>query len=185
MKNIILLLLIVLVSSCGIRKKMVSSNAVIEQKTKVETSLTDRIKILVDTTKSDELEVTYSKTEYYPRVHPSEISDSTQKNVSPDQTLPAIKSVETFTVREKTEKKGIAAVEQNTAQKTAQTDTTRIVQQETATREPGKDPKRFRYIFWTVFLIVISAAVFFLVKKKDKIPAVRSVLSWIRGILKI
>lgn len=146
----------------------------------------------VDSTKTEGVEVTYTKIEFFPPepTDRKEKPDTTQtggqskpvadtpKNrpKEPKEKRPpdtgrygAIKSIETFTVKQKTEAAGVTQEEQKT--KTAKTEevNTDTDKETDITEKPAADPYRWRYIFG---ILVLLAVAFFLLRKTKVFTAV-------------
>lgn len=141
----------------------------------------------IDSTKTEGVEVIYTKIEFFPPEPtdrkekpdttqtggPSKPVADTPKNrpKEPKEKQPpdtgrqgAIKSIETFTVKQKTEAAGVTREEQKT--KTAKTEevNTDTDKETDITEKPAADPYRWRYIFG--ILVLLAVAFFFLRKTK-------------------
>lgn len=141
----------------------------------------------VDSTKTESVEVTYTKIEFFRRnpilcrqsrvlrrrvARLSPVAD-TPKNRPKEQKEKqppdngrqgAIKSIETFTVRQKTEAAGVTQEEQKTETTKTEEVNTDTDRDTDITEKPAADPYRWRYIFG--ILVLLAVAFFFLRKTK-------------------
>lgn len=170
------------------------------------TEVLKEISAFIDTTKTSETEIIYTKVEYF---EPTENTTSTvaenetvettaivQEDTSPtivknatteitqekpltlkNKPAGAIKSITQVNIRKKDEARGIAV-------KTAQMDSVATTQKteeiktsEKIDEKPTRDPYRWRYIFWTVLIIAVIVLVLFFYKKFNKIKNVFSIIS--------
>jgi len=118
--------------------------------------------IFVDTSKTSNGEVTYTRIEFY---HPEPIE--------PDQVPVAlgevpvhgpVKSIETLIIKSNTEEKGITEnqnIEEAVKETNINNDTEKF---EATAKEPAKDPYRYRYIFGILVIIIVVAGFFWLRK---------------------
>lgn len=169
------------------------------------TEVLKEISAFIDTTKTSETEIIYTKIEYFeptenatPPVAENETVETTaivQEDTSPtivknateitqekpltlkNKPAGAIKSITQVNIRKKDEARGIAV-------KMAQTDSMAIVQKteevtidEAIQEKPTKDPYRWRYIFFTVLIFTITLFILFFYKKFNKIKNVFSIIS--------
>lgn len=141
----------------------------------------------VDSTKTEGIEVTYTKIEFFPPEPdtrqtkpdtmqaggPSNPVADTPKNQpkEPKEKQPpdtgrqgAIKSIETFTVKQKTEATGVTQEEQKTETSKTEEVNTDTDKASDITEKPAADPYRWRYIFG--ILLLLAVAFFFLRKTK-------------------
>lgn len=141
----------------------------------------------VDSTKTEGVEVTYTKVEFFlpepgrmetkPDIMQTGGSSKpvadTLKNQSKktkEKQLPhigrqgAIKSIETFTIKQKTETTGVTQEEQKTEATKTEKVNTDTEKKSNITEKPAADPYRWRYIFGILLLLVV--AFFFLRKTK-------------------
>lgn len=174
---------------CSTPRKLASStkDAAHIEENRTETTAGE-IRRTVDSKKSEGVEVTYTKVEFFPpepdtqlvkpdttqtagplaagtdvpKDRPKEPKDKQPPNATGKQG--AIKSIETFTITQKTEAAGTTKEEQKTETTKAEevntdTDTTMDV-----TDKPAADPYRWRYIFG--ILAILAVAFFFFRKSK-------------------
>ncbi len=142
----------------------------------------------VDNTKTEGVEVTYTKIEFFPAETrypagkaghyaqaggPSNPVADTPKNrpKEPKEKQPpdtgrqgAIKSIETFTVKQKAEATGVTQEEQKTETTKTEEVNTDTDKETDITEKPAADPYRWRYIFG--ILVLLAVAFFFLRKTK-------------------
>ena len=141
----------------------------------------------VDNTKTEGVEVTYTKIEFFPPKPdtrqakpatmqaggPSNPVADTPKNrpKEPKEKQPpdtgrqgAIKSIETFTVKQKAEATGVTQEEQKTETTKTEEVNTDTDKETDITEKPAADPYRWRYIFG--ILVLLAVAFFFLRKTK-------------------
>lgn len=146
----------------------------------------------VDSTKAEGVEVTYTKVEFFPPEpegrevkpdttqtgDPSKPVADTPKNrpKEPKEKQPpntgrqgAIKSIETFTVKQKTETTGVTQEEQKTETTKTEEVNTNTDKASDITEEPAADPYRWRYIFG---ILVLLGVAFFLLRKTKVFTAV-------------
>lgn len=178
-----------ILSGCSVQRNIASStkDAAHTEENRTETTAGE-IRRTVDSTKSEGVEVTYTKVEFFPpepdtqqvkpdttqtagpsvagtdvpKDRPKEPKDKQPPNATGKQG--AIKSIETFTITQKTEAAGTTKEEQKTGTTKAEevntdTDTTMDV-----TDKPAADPYRWRYIFG--ILAILTVAFFFFRKSK-------------------
>lgn len=182
---VIVLAFAVLFTSCGTQRKLASNTkkSVNTEENRAETASSE-IRRIVDSTKTEGVEVTYTKIEFFPP-EPDTLPANkdttkaggqtkpvanTQKNrpKEPKEKQPpyegskqgAIKSIETYTVKQKTEATGVTHEEQKT--ETAKTE--EVNTDTDITEKPAADPYRWRYIFG--ILVLLAIAFFFLRKTK-------------------
>lgn len=141
----------------------------------------------IDSTKTEGVEVTYTKIEFFPPEPtdrkekpdttqtggPSKPVADTPKNrpKEPKEKQPpdngrqgAIKSIETFTVKQKTEAAGVTQEEQKTKTTKTEEVNTDTDKETDITEKPAADPYKWRYIFG--ILVLLAVAFFFLRKTK-------------------
>ena len=188
MKKILFLHAIVLMLlSCNRKQISLQSSGSEEVRKDFENS--NLVAQLVDTTKREDLEVVYTKVEYYPPGATDSTSSRRQENGTampkvdtyakgqsyhPPPAGP-VKSVETYTIKRKREALGKVKLVSYSETKTDSS----VIRKTAASQitKPAKDPYRWRYIFY-IFLILLVAAVFFWVRKKF------SIAGWIKKIFK-
>lgn len=178
----------VLFTGCAAPKNLTIStkeNTNIEEK-RTETTAGE-IFHRVDTTKTEGLEITYTKIEYYPPEPdkqetkpdvtkvggPSKPITDTLRNrpKEPKEKRPpdtrkqgAVKSIERYTMKQKSEAAGVTQTEQKEeATKTEEVNTDSDTETD-VTEKPVADPYRWRYIFG--ILLLLAVAFFFLRKTK-------------------
>ena len=181
-------LLAFLIAGCASPRKLASKT---KEKTNIEEKRTEttagEIFHRVDTTKTEGVEITYTKIEFYPPEPdkqetkpdttatggPSNPVADTPKNRTkePKEKRPpdtgkrgAIKSIESYTMKQKSEAAGVTQPEQKEeATKTEEVNTDSDTETD-VTEEPAADPYRWRYIFG--ILLLLAVAFFFLRKTK-------------------
>lgn len=182
-------LLAFLIAGCASPRKLASKT---KEKTNVEEKRTEttagEIFHRVDTTKTEGVEITYTKIEFFPpepdkqEIKPDTIAmggpsnpvADTPKNRTkepkekrpPDTTgkRGAIKSIDSYTMKQKSEAAGVTQTEQKEgATKTEEVNTDSDTETD-VTEEPAADPYRWRYIFG--ILLLLAVAFFFLRKTK-------------------
>ena len=181
-------LLAFLIAGCASPRKLASKT---KEKTNVEEKRTEttagEIFHRVDTTKTEDVENTYTKIEFFPPEPdkqetkpdttatggPSNPVADTPKNRTkePKEKRPpdtgkrgAIKSIESYTMKQKSEAAGVTQTEQKEeATKTEEVNTDSDTEID-VTEEPAADPYRWRYIFG--ILLLLAVAFFFLRKAK-------------------
>jgi uncharacterized protein YceK len=158
MKNLILFLVIsFLIAGCHTIKKATLTKSAEISSVEIVKKFTDTSVFSIDTSKSSDSEIVYKKTEYYPPTAYSVTNPTKTYSMYTFSDEPAkgsVKSEETLTVKAKSDAKGKTEV-----QKAIKLDSTAVENkvQSTSTEqteEPAKDPKRFRYIFYILILIV-------------------------------
>lgn len=184
----IALLLAVLLSGCSTPRKLAgSTKETIKTEEKRNETTAAEFRRTIDSTKTEGVEVTYTKIEFFPPEPtdrkekpdttqtggPSKPVADTPKNrpKEPKEKQPpdtgrqgAIKSIETFTVKQKTEAAGVAQEEQKTETTKAEEVNTDANTETDITEKPAADPYRWRYIFG--ILLLLAVAFFFLRKTK-------------------
>lgn len=195
--TLFLCLLVGFLTGCSTPRKLTASK---EEKTKVDQKTketnTGTFSTFVDTTKTDGVEITYTKVEYYPpepnkepipepegQVTPSKTSQSEgnrNKEPTPAKKQPPnkgpIKSIEQLTVKHNSEDKGVSQSQEANASSKEETTTTDTDKKEANTEQPAADPYKWRYIL-AILIIVIVAVVWL---KKTKVG--KAVISFIKKI---
>lgn len=190
---VIALLLSVLLAGCSTPRKLAGSTketAKTEEK-RDETTVAE-FRRTVDSTKTEGVEVTYTKIEFFPPEPdtrqtkpdtmqaggPSNPVADTPKNrpKEPKEKQPpdtgrqgAIKSIETFTVKQKAEATGVTQEEQKTETTKTEEVNTDTDKETDITEKPAADPYRWRYIFG---ILVLLAVTFFFLRKTKVFTAV-------------
>lgn len=174
--TVLLCLLAGLIVGCSTPRKLVSSTkeaAKVEEKRTEAT--TGEVTHFVDTTKKNGVEVTYTKVEFFPPGAKSEQAPATEPapgaadNIDrtpkrPANTQGAIKSIESYTVKQNTEAAGVTKDEEKTQTTKAEeinTDTDKVTD---VTEKPAPDPYRWRYI---LAILVVLVVVFLWLRKKN------------------
>lgn len=191
MRNLYLIVLVfyVLLSGCSTPRKLAGSikeTAKTEEK-RDETTATE-FRRTVDSTKTEGVEVTYTKVEFFPpepdtpqvkpdttqtagptsggtdvpKNRPKEPKDKQPPNATGKQG--AIKSIETLTITQKTEAAGVVQEEQKMETTKTEEVNTDTDKESDITEKPAADPYRWRYIFG--ILVFLAIAFFWLRKKK-------------------
>ena len=185
---VIALLLAVLLSGCSTPRKLAgSTKETAKTEEKRDETTAAEFRRTVDSTKTEGVEVTYTKIEFFPPEPdtrqtkpdamqaggPSNPAADTPKNrpKEPKEKQPpdtgrqgAIKSIETFTVKQKAEATGVTQEEQKTETTKTEEVNTDTDKETDITEKPAADPYRWRYIFGILVLLVV--AFFFLRKTK-------------------
>lgn len=190
---VIALLLAVLLSGCSTPRKLAgSTKETAKTEEKRDETIAAEFRRTVDSTKTEGVEVTYTKIEFFPPEPdtlpakqgttktggPSKTVADTHKNrpKEPKEKQPpdtgkqgAIKSYETFTVKQNTEATGVTQEEQKTEATKAEEVNTDTDKGTDITEKPAADPYRWRYIFG---ILVLLAVVFFFLRKTKVFTAV-------------
>ena len=185
---VIALLLAVLLSGCSTPRKLAgSTKETAKTEEKRDETITAEFRRTVDSTKTEGVEITYTKIEFFPPEPdtlptkqgttktggPSNPVADTPKNrpKEPKEKQPpdtgkqgAIKSIETFTVKQNTEATGVTQEEQKTETTKTEEVNTDTDKETDVTEQPAADPYRWRYIFG--ILVLLAVAFFFLRKTK-------------------
>ena len=183
MKNLFLILLVIfLASGCRSTKTVSESFVSSEKTTETKKSVIAEALISIDTTKVSVYELKYTKTEYYKPTSTASLSGGTPVPELVEGKLPAIKSVETITVRKKTEAKG--KTETFASEKT---DSNSLTSESTDTKteteeKPTPDPRRWMWIFG--ILVLLTGMVVYL-RNSPVVIWLKSVLSKAGKFLKI
>jgi len=146
-----------LFAGCHTIKKAASTKSAETSSVEIVKKFTDTSVFSIDTSKSSDSEIVYKKTEYYPPTAYSVTNPTKTYSMYTFSDEPAkgsVKSEETLTVKAKSDAKGKTEV-----QKAIKLDSTAVENKVQSTiteqtEEPAKDPKRFRYIFYILILIV-------------------------------
>lgn len=169
------------------RKLAGSTKETAKTEEKRDETITAEFRRTVDSTKTEGVEITYTKIEFFPPEPdtlptkqgttktggPSKTVADTPKNrpKEPKEKQPpdtgkqgAIKSIETFTVKQNTEATGVTQEEQKTETTKTEEVNTDTDKETDVTEQPAADPYRWRYIFGILVLLVV--AFFFLRKTK-------------------
>jgi hypothetical protein len=162
--------LVILASGCSLQKKSVSSKIVESNSAEVKTTLSDQSVFTIDTSKTSNKEIVYSKTEYYPPAENSGTATATQND---KDVKGAVKSVETYTVREKSDTKGQSKIENNIRKDSAAVVKNDVISETVQKTKPAPDPHRWMWIFG---ILVICAGTFIYVKRSKVFPWIKSVL---------
>lgn len=148
----IALLLAVLLFGCSTPRKLAgSTKETAKTEEKRDETTAAEFRRTVDSTKTEGVEVTYTKIEFFPPE-----PDTGRQG--------AIKSIETFTVKQKAEATGVTQEEQKTETTKTEEVNTDTDKETDITEKPAADPYRWRYIFG--ILVLLAVAFFFLRKTK-------------------
>lgn len=177
---VIALLLAVLLSGCSTPRKLAgSTKETAKTEEKRDETITAEFRRTVDSTKTEGVEVTYTKIEFFPPEPdtlptkqgttktggPSKTVADTPKNrpKEPKEKQPpdtgkqgAIKSIETFTVKQNTEATGVTQEEQKTETTKTEEVNTDTDKETDVTEQPAADPYRWRYIFGILILLAVG-----------------------------
>ena len=184
----IALLLAVLLFGCSTPRKLAgSTKETAKTEEKRDETTAAEFRRTVDSTKTEGVEVTYTKIEFFPPEPdtrqtkpdamqaggPSNPAADTPKNrpKEPKEKQPpdtgrqgAIKSIETFTVKQKAEATGVTQEEQKTETTKTEEVNTDTDKETDITEKPAADPYRWRSIFG--ILVLLAVAFCFLRKTK-------------------
>ena len=176
--SVILCILVALLAGCSTPRKLVSSAkeaAKVEEK-RTETSA-GQITHFGDTTKKDGVEVTYTKIEFFPpgaeaggnapaEAEPAPETTGTKDRTpkQPPNTQGAIKSIETYTLKQTNEAAGVTKTEEQTEATKAEEVKTDTTNETDVTEKPAPDPYRWRYIL--AILVILAVAYIWLRKTK-------------------
>ena len=161
---------IVFFGACSTPKKISTSS---KEKTNISEVKTEskagQSSIFTDTTKSAKGEVLYIKIEYYPpgpEVEPGGLPEVDKPKRPPDSKN--IKSIESLTIKQESENKGVSEQKQDTTAAKASNINNEIIKDEESETDPAADPYKYRYIFGIIIagLGIVIAAYFFLRKTK-------------------
>lgn len=185
---VIALLLSVLLAGCSMPRKLAgSTKETAKTEEKRDETTAAEFRRTVDSTKTEGIEITYTKIEFFPPEPDTRQAepDTTQtggpyKSVAdtpknrpkePKEKQPpdtgrqgAIKSIETFTIKQKAEATGVTREEQKTETTKTEEVNTDTYKETDITEKPTADPYRWRYIFG--ILVLLAVAFFFLRKTK-------------------
>ena len=175
---IIALLLSVMLTGCSTPRKLAgSTKETIKTEEKRDETTAVEFRRVVDSTKTEGVEVTYTKIEFFPP-EPDTLpaKQSTTKTGGPSKTVAdtpknrpkepkekqpldigrqgVIKSIETFTVKQKTEATGVTQEEQKTETTKSEEVNTDTNKETDVIEQPAADPYRLRYIFGILVLLI-------------------------------
>lgn len=176
---VIALLLSVLLAGCSTPRKLAgSTKETAKTEEKRDETAAAEFRRTVDSTKTEGVEVTYTKIEFFPPEPdtlpvkqsttktggPSNPVADTPKNrpkepkekQPPDTGRQAIKSIETFTVKQKAEATGVTQEEQKTETTKTEEVNTDTDKETDITEKPAADPYRWRYIFGILILLAVG-----------------------------
>jgi hypothetical protein len=180
-QNILLICLCVfLLTDCHTPKKIVSNTkeTVTSNEKQSEATISETYNF-ADTTKKRDVEINYFKIEFYPPAGPDDTTNTIPDNFvlpeallsnvnnnnikKPPNTKGGIKSIEGYTITDKSKQSGINKSKES-AQVKKQAEKSGNVRKTAEIKEqPAADPYRWRYIFGIAALT--AAAVFFLLRK--------------------
>lgn len=188
-KNLFICLCVLLIAGgCRTPQKIISSTTeTITSSEKQSEAASSEIHNFADTTKKQEVEVTYFKIEFYPPYddNPGAIPDDPAflENLSgstgssspkkPPNSKGAIKSIEGYTVSAKIEQSSVSESKENTQVTRNSEKSEDISRQAEINEQPAPDPYRWRYIFWIIVLI-IAIITYFSLRKKGIVAAIVS-----------
>ncbi|NCB42929.1 MAG: hypothetical protein EOM59_09945 [Clostridia bacterium] len=199
--TLLLCLLVGFLTGCSTPRKLIASK---EEKTKVDQSTketnTGTSSTFVDTTKTDGVEITYTKIEYYPPETNREPTPEPEGQVTPGKTnrpegnrskepTPAkkqppnkgpIKSIEQLTIKQNSEEKGVSQSQEANATAKEEITTTDIDKKEANTEQPAADPYRWRYILAILVIVIVAGTVVYFWLRKTKVGI--TVTSFIKKI---
>ena len=166
----LLLFWVVLLGSCSTPKKISTSSKEKTNISEVTTeSKTGQSSFFTDTTKNSKGEVIYIKIEYYPpgpSQEPGGLPEVDKPKRPPDSNN--IKSIETLTIKQEQEDKGVSEQKGDTTSSKATNINNEIIKDQESETEPTAGPYKYRYIFGIIIagLGTVIAAYFFLRKTK-------------------
>lgn len=199
--TLLLCLLVGFLSGCSTPKKLIASK---EEKTKVDhatkESNTGTSSTFVDTTKTNGVEITYTKIEYYPPEPNKEPVPKMEGQVTPGKTgqpegnrnkepTPAkkqppnkgpIKSIEQLTVKQNSQDKGVSQSQEANVSAKEETTATDTDKKEANTEQPAADPYRWRYILAILVIVIVAGTVVYFWLRKTKVGV--TVSSFIKKI---
>lgn len=199
--TLLLCLLVGFLTGCSTPRKLIASK---EEKTKVDQSTketnTGTSSTFVDTTKTDGVEITYTKVEYYPPETNRELTPEPEGQVTPGKTnrpegnrskepTPAkkqppnkgpIKSIEQLTIKQNSEEKGVSQSQEANASAKEEVTTTDTDKKEANTEQPAADPYRWRYILAILVIVIVAGTVVYFWLRKTKVGI--TVTSFIKKI---
>lgn len=173
------IIIVVFFTGCSVGRN-ISTQKEIETLIKEDSSM-DVLKDIasfVDTTKTSETEITYTKIEYFeptesvvpPVAENATVSLQQEKPIKAiNKPTQAIKSITQVNIRKKEEARGITAKTAQIDSVTTTQKTEEIKTSEKIEEKPTRDTYRWRYIFWTVLIIAVIVLVLFFYKKVNKI----------------
>jgi hypothetical protein len=186
--TLFLCLLVGFLTGCSTPRKLIASK---EEKTKVDQATketnTGTSSTFVDTTKTNGVEITYTKIEYYPpevnkepepegQVTPGKTprpEGTASKEPTPAKKQPpnkgAIKSIEQLTVKQNSEEKGVSQNQEANASAKEETTTTDTDKKEVNTEQPAADPYRWRYILAILIIVIVAGTVVYFWFRKTKV----------------
>ncbi|MDR1459387.1 MAG: OPT/YSL family transporter [Bacteroidales bacterium] len=149
-----------------------------------------------DTTKKSDVEVNYFKIEFYPPAGPEDKADmipdnstlpealssnTGSKNPSkPPDNKGAIKSIEGYTVKAKSEQSGVNESKENTQVNRNAEKSEDINRQAETVEQPAPDPYRWRYILGIVIVVILATVGVYFGFRKSKI--VVSIISFLKNL---
>ena len=199
--TLLLCLLVGFLTGCSTPRKLIASK---EEKTKVDQATketnTGTSSTFVDTTKTDGVEITYTKVEYYPPETNRESTPEPEGQVTPGKTnrpegnrskepTPAkkqppnkgpIKSIEQLTIKQNSEEKGVSQSQEANASAKEEVTTTDTDKKEANTEQPAADPYRWRYILAILVIVIVAGTVVYFWLRKTKVGI--TVTSFIKKI---
>lgn len=186
-------------TSCATTRKLKSNTQETEKVEEKRTEVvTGEVTTVVDTTKKEGLEITYTKIEFYPPVSglyteiPNDEGDGIEggaeimdkepypKVKEPPNKRGAIKSIEKYTVRQNKETAGTAKAEQKTQATTTEEKVTDISIAEETTEAPAPDPYRWRYILAIIIIVLVAGTVAYFWLRKTKV--ITTIVSFIKKL---
>lgn len=188
--TLLLCLLVGFLTGCSTPRKLIASK---EEKTKVDQATketnTGTSSTFVDTTKTDGVEITYTKIEYYSPETNREPTPEPEGQVTPGKTnrpegnrnkepTPAkkqppnkgpIKSIEQLTIKQNSEEKGVSQSQEANASAKEEVTTTDTDKKEANTEQPAADPYRWRYILAILVIVIVAGTVVYFWLRKTKV----------------
>lgn len=188
--TLFLCLLVGFLTGCSTPRKLITNK---EEKTKVDEAMketnTGTSSTFLDTTKTNGVEVTYTKIEYYPPETNREPTPEPEGQVTPGKTsqyegnrnkepTPAkkqppnkgpIKSIEQLTIKQNSEEKGVSQRQEANVSAKEETTTTDIDKKEANTEQPAADPYRWRYILAILVIVIVAGTVVYFWLRKTKV----------------
>jgi hypothetical protein len=191
MKNLIFILGVIAVCLTSCARKAVQTE--FKQAAIIQDSTTEEkvVKISIDTSSSEDVEITYTKVEYYPPgehevaiqeqnpyiIHTTGgASDQSSAGRASVQRGLQPKSVETYTIKKTSKKNKITKVDSSSKRDVVAVTQTAVEFKEV--KKPAKDPYRWRYIFYLSLLASVVGGYFYFAKRFNP-------WHWVKKILRL
>lgn len=165
-------------AGCAPRKvvKTTNEDSVVDVK-RAETT-TVEVNSLIDTTKREGVEITYTKVEYYP---PDEVSvvvnEPTPEVVNSPPAKGAVKSIESYTIKQESESIGVSQQADVALTSSTSGAKTEYSRDEIIEKTPASDPYKWRYIFYILLLLALSVVY---IKRKSTKDWIKKAINFIQ-----